>query len=465
MRVPWLTLASLAILVCAADGRSSASLTVHPLDETDLASPLPWTFLPAALHGVDVVSLPEPIHMTHEFPLVRLGIVEFLNEHMGFHVLAMEGSLVDAWAAQDRFLASGQSDADAADAQLALFPLWNTPEIQRLFRYETASWSTPAPLYITAYDVQPGTGKGTPGSAAFRLLADRLATYAPPPDGLVVDNWVRDLRPLTEMCRAFTREKQAAADAAIVRVESWIARADRAVATRHPRVPMHAAALALLPANLRGSLALCNDVTSTSSGKYKAVRDREGAIFAEALRRESPGAKLMLWAHWSHLTVDPAAGVSVGVSLRQKLGDRLYTVLPVAERGTAIVIFPNPGSDEDIGLGWVRRGSDEFSTRMRALSPASFFLDLRDPALKTNEAFAGEQAVWVESRAVRVHLLDAADALVWVKHVGPPELPLPVLVILGGMHYRLPLAAGAAMFVTVAVSLLVSRRRRTGRSA
>jgi len=40
-----------------------------------------------------------------------------------------------------------------------------------------------------------------------------------------------------------------------------------------------------------------------------------------------------------------------------------------------------------------------------------------------------------------------------------------VLVILGGMHYRLPLAAGAAMFVTVAVSLLVSRRRRTRRSA
>jgi hypothetical protein len=57
------------------------------LDDNDLGSPRQWAFLASKLQGIDIVSLPEPIHMTHEFPVVRFGIIEFLNEHMGFHVL------------------------------------------------------------------------------------------------------------------------------------------------------------------------------------------------------------------------------------------------------------------------------------------------------------------------------------------------------------------------------------------
>jgi len=212
-------IASLVSCVQADDPRSAPPLAVRNLDQVDPGSPVQWTFLTSTLRSVDVVSLPEPIHMTHEFPVVRLGIIEFLNEHMGFHVLGMEGSLVDAWAAQDRFLASSRTEQDAADAQLALFPLWNTPEIQRLFQYEATSWSTPTPLYITAYDVQPGTGKGTQGVAAFRLLADRLATYAPPPPDLTLESWLSDLRPLTSACREFTVAGRPAVISAIEQLE------------------------------------------------------------------------------------------------------------------------------------------------------------------------------------------------------------------------------------------------------
>jgi erythromycin esterase-like protein len=447
----------------AAIATAVALLTVHPLDDQDLGSPAPWTFLASTLQQVDVVSLPEPIHMTHELPLVRLGIVKSLNEHSSFHVLAMEGSMVDAWAAQDRFLASSRSDQDAAEAQLALFPLWNTPEIQQLFEYEAASWSTPAPLYVTAYDVQPGSGKGTHGVDAFRLLAERLATYAPPPSGFVLDTWLSDLQPLTGGCQDFSPAKAPAVVAAIAQLEQWIAAAGPAVAVRGPRVPMHAAALGLVPANLRGSLALCAGIASPAA-KYKAVRDREGAVFAEALRHASPGAKLMLWAHWSHLRyVDPDTGVSVGQQLRQQLGTRLFTILPVAERGTVIAIFPNRASDEDVGFAWVRSGSDPFSARLRALSSSSFFLDLRDPRVARDEGFAGEQSLWVESRAVRIRLIESADAIVWLDHVSPPQLRLPLLLILGGMHYRVTLAVAASAAAGGVLALVVWRWRRRRR--
>jgi len=453
--------ALLALSVCADAKQSPPLPNLHYLDASDLGSALQWTFLASAIQDVDVVSLPEPIHMTHEFPIVRLGLVEFLNEHMGFHVLAMEGSSVDAWSTQDRFLASNKSDRDAADAQRALFPLWNTPEIQRLFEYEAVSWSMPTPLYITAYDVQPGTGKGTHGLEAFRLLADRLMTYMPPPTGFVLEEWLSDLRPLTDACHEFTPAKTPGVISAIAQLESWIAAANPAVTARFPHVPMHAASLRLVPTNLAGSLALCSEMRSTPSARYKAVRDREGAVFAEKLRNVSPETKLVLWAHWSHLTyVDPVAGVSVGQELRRKLGKRVYTILPLAERGTALVIFPNGTSDDDVGLGWVPPASDQFSRRMQSLSSASFFLDLRDPSLQNDVAFAGEQSVWVESRAVRVRLLEDTDAIVWLKHLRPPELSLPLLLIMGGMHYRIRLAVFASLVVAGALSVLLWRWRR-----
>jgi erythromycin esterase-like protein len=460
------TIVLLATSVQAGRGRPAEPLTLKKLDESDLSSPVPWAFLQWTLRDVKVVSLPEPIHMTHEFPLVRLGIIEFLNQHFGFQVLGMEGSLVDAWATQDRFLASNRTEQDAADAQLALFPLWNTPEIQRLFRYEAASWATQMPLYITAYDVQPGAGKGTHGVAAFRLLADRLATYAAAPSGFVLEEWLTDVRPLTEGCDEFTPAKIHAAISAIERLDRWIAAAGAAVAARFPQVPMHAASLRLLPTNLHSSLTLCSELTSMPSVRYKALRDREGAVFAEALRNVSPQAKLMLWAHWSHLTyADPVTGVSVGQQLRQRLGNRLYTILPVAERGTAIVIFPARGSDDDVGFASLRPGSDQFSKRMQALSPVSFFLDLRDSAVRNDDAFVGEQRVWIESRAVRLPLVDATDAIVWLKHVSPPRLRLPLLLVLGAMHYRKALAASAVLSLVLLGWSALAWRRRTHKAA
>jgi len=456
------TLMLLAGSINANAGRPSPPLKIHTLDANDLSSATQWQFLASILQTVDVVALPEPIHMTHEFPIVRLGVIRFLNEHMGFHLLAMEGSLVDAWATQDRFLASPKADRDAADAQLALFPLWNTPEVQQLFQYEAATWATPTALYITAYDVQPGTGKGTHGVEAFRLLADRLARYAPPPPSLPLETWLNRLRPLAGACKDFTPEDSPAVIGAIEQLESWIATASPAVAARFPHVPLHAASLRLLPANLRGSLRLCGEMASAPSANYKALRDREGSVFVEKLQDMSVDTKLILWAHWSHLTYnDPVAGVSVGQNLRQRLGKRLYTILPLAERGTAIVVFPKRASDDDIGFGWVRPGSDQFSKRMQALSSTPFFLDLRDPALKDEEAFAANQSVWVESRPVRLPLIQNTDAIVWLKHISPPALRLPLLLIMGLMHYRRMLGVSALLLAALSLWELARRWRST----
>jgi hypothetical protein len=102
---------------------------------------------------------------------------------------------------------------------------------------------------------------------------------------------------------------------------------------------------------------------------------------------------------------------------------------------------------------------------MQALSATPFFLDLRNPALKNEAAFAGIQSVWIESRPVSIPLIQNTDAIVWLKHVSPPELRLPLLLIMGGMHYRTMLAVSTSLLVALGLSALAWRCRKHGSSA
>src|SRR5437899_1551196 len=116
-----------AVVLSLVAGRAAAGggqapgpgrVAVHPIDRAAYGDPAQFAFLDSMLAGVEVVSLGESIHMTHEFPLVRVGIIRRLNQSLGFHVVAFEGSPEDLWIAQDRFLGSGGTVRDAERAQL-----------------------------------------------------------------------------------------------------------------------------------------------------------------------------------------------------------------------------------------------------------------------------------------------------------------------------------------------------------
>lgn len=51
--------------------------------------------------GARVVSLGESIHLTREMPVIRLEIVRRLHQDKRFRVLALEGSLIESWTAQE----------------------------------------------------------------------------------------------------------------------------------------------------------------------------------------------------------------------------------------------------------------------------------------------------------------------------------------------------------------------------
>jgi erythromycin esterase len=450
-------------IAIAASGRQSSfagAPAIHPIDSKNYTDPNQFSFLNTTLSGVEVVSLGESIHLTHEFPLVRLGIIRYLNENMGFHVLAMEGSAEDIWVAQDRFLNSPHTSADAADSQLGLFGLWNTPEVRRLFEYEAASWSSANPFYVTAYDIQPGSGNNSHGTEVFRMLSERLKGYAPAPQGLDVVQWTNDLGTITHGCNDYQPSDQVRVEKAIQILQTWIDAVTPELRKRFPNVP-HSIAISLIPENLRASLQLCKDLSADNRNNYKAYRDTNAAPYAVELKAAVPGQKLILWAHISHIFHNAEhAATSVGEILHRTLGDRLYTIAPFAESGGTILIYDD--NKDDVGYGRVHGEFGALGQRMGQLSRGDFFLDFRQTGITAGNdpMFVKPQPLWVESTRWSLAVARDFDGIIWIRTVHAPDFPFVKLVAFSSLHYTTELEVLGILLVLGIAFLIVRRIRR-----
>lgn len=470
MSIAWRNIAiSLRVYVFALliAGGSSSPLQAQRAEPLDLNAPSDgqYAFLTPLLNDVEVVSLAESIHITHEFPLARLGIVRWMNQNSGYGVLAFEGSPEDLWISQDSFL---KNPGNLSDSTSGLFPIWNTDEMSSIFAYERSTWSSSHPLYVTAYDIQPGTSSGSQGSRVFALLQEHLAQYAPPPSGFNAAAWEAALTPLIGACGNYESSEEEKAEQAIELLEQWIAIAAPRVEAAYPNLPMHAAALRLIPQNLRQSLALCQTVGGAKDGQrnwhtYKYTRDRLAAQYALSLKMASPNRKLILWAHLSHLFYDSEGkNTSVGEILHQTLGPRLYTIGTFALGGGTIVIFSDTNEDGGYTRVYgISRGIKAFTTQH---CPEVCFTDLHH--LPPDSPMAGPQRLWFEATPMTIPLADDVDGAIWVKNVHTPHLRVPPLIFLVmlGKHY-VPLAVSLIVLFLILLLWLAYRRIRRKHSA
>lgn len=432
--------------------------SAYAINRADYLDAGQYRFLAGTLKDVDVVGLGESIHLTHEFPLVRIGMVRFLNENMGYHIVAMEGSAVDLWATQDRLLGSGRTETDIAQAQRGLFSIWNTPEMRQLFDYEIESWKTGTPLYITAYDIQPGSGSGTQDIEAFRLLAEGLKTYAEPPAGFDEKAWLDQMAPLVSGCGGYRPENDVAVEQGIESLSNWIVAATPAVQVRYPYLP-HAAVLGLVPANLRASLQLCRDLQPKNgiAPAYKPTRDKNAAEYALRLKEIAPNQKLILWAHISHLFYDSTGrSTSVGEILRSRLGTRIYSLGVFGEGGATILII----SDVNDSMAYlpVHGIFGALRSDVNDLCPGDCFLALRG----TNDSlFTTPHAIFREAFPQPMALARDFDGVVWIKKVHAPDIPLGAILYMGTLAYwHPPFAYLLAVLLALAIFIAFRKVRR-----
>jgi erythromycin esterase len=419
-----------------------------------------------------IVELGESIHVTAQFPRARLRLVQYLHEVLGFDVLALEGSLTQAWLAQEHLYRSQESAERRVERaqQLAWFKLWNTVEMRALMAYVDASRGTASPLYLTSFDIQTGA------SAEFGMqpsvldaLFDALEAFGTAPSGPNASR--RELSAAVSPILACTvgssvglgAAKQPAL-AAIDSVQRWIEQIAPRVQQERPAA--HVAALRLIPDNLRDHVTLCEHALT-----WQKTRDELNADNALVLRETvSATHKIVLWAHHSHVSYNSVGDriPSMGQHIREKVGRSIYAVGLFAGGGQFLDVAPLsvhalPGINK-VGV----------ERLLASVGQPSYFINLL--TLPTDDPSAGwliRQRSRMEGRWTRSTVLARDfDGAIYLERVSPgtgmvPRGPMLVLRVFGFFveHIVGTAIVLATWAVLLSVRLVGFIRRRISRRA
>jgi erythromycin esterase len=429
MTTPYRTTLLLGLLFVI--GQQSASGQVHRLDWQTPYQSRKFEFLKPILTGRNIVQLGESIHMTDEFPRVRLQLVQYLHEQMGFDVLALEGSAVDSWLAQDLLYRSSAPSRDRAkEAQReAWFGLWQTDAMSEVMNYVLKTQTEGGhPLYLASFDIQPGSGRAFATTGKDRSirtigsLFDAVGRYAPPPDNTAFDRWKAAFSPFTECfgtADAKSDKQRNAMDVAFAEFETWL---NSAALRIQPSI--HGRALRLVSASLRGTFELCSVAPGRPFGgqTYQRIRDRLNALNALTIRDNvSASGRIILWAHHSHVNHNASGqGVpSMGQTLHETIGNGLYTIGLFAGAGEAIEV---DDTADTLPVKPLRPASDFGIERsLEALASFDFFLDLsHDSALPIalRQASTGRMEIGISEPFI---LNQDFSAAIFLHQVTAPE--------------------------------------------
>jgi erythromycin esterase len=279
-------------------------------------------FLKPAIGDRRLVQLGESGHGVAEFDSVKVRLVRFLHEQMGFDVIAFESGLFECYRADE--LAEDLSAERLMRS--CIFGVWWTDETVPLFEYIKATRATGRPLTLAGMDTQ-FSSDGASRPAEVRAL---LAEVDP---ALAEQAFALD----TELLRLSSLDRDAARAQIGPQVEAMTAgyeriagvldreqgRLERAFPSRPllPRVMTQAMRMA--PSLVRSLAA------GTSQGS--TIRDAGMADNVTWLHEELfPDRKIMVWAHNFHVQHDatelPSGAPTMGSYLAQRHRSELYTI-------------------------------------------------------------------------------------------------------------------------------------------
>ena len=446
--------------------RAQLVKAVVPIDFGAPYAASSFRFLNEAVGDASIIELGESIHVTAEFPRARLRLVQYLHEVLGFDVLALEGSLTQAWLAQEYLSRSKEPVERRVERaqQLAWFKLWNTVEMRELMAYVDKSRAMATPLYLTSFDVQTGA------SAEFGMQPSVLEAFAesveafgtaPPDLHLTRRELSASLAPVVQ-CSIGTSVGLAGAKqpalAAIDALQRWIEHI--APTVEHERPAVHLAALRLIPDNLRDHVTLCEHAST-----WQRTRDELNADNALALRDQvSATHKIILWAHHSHVSYNSVGDriPSMGQHLRERIGRAVYTIGLFAGGGRFLDVAPlsvhHLPSVNKVGV----------ERLLASVGKPSYFINLQ--TVPTDDASAGwllPQGSRMEGRWTRSTVLARDfDGAIYLQSVTPGTGMIaggPMLVLRVFGFFVDHLLGTAIVLITWAVLLSISLLRRLSR--
>jgi len=96
-----------------------------------------------------LVQLGESSHSTKEYSQIKIRLIKFLHEQMGFDVIAFESGFFECFYTNENILNFTETEA----IKNSIFSIWGTPMIE-LFTYIKETQSTSHPLILAGFDCQ-----------------------------------------------------------------------------------------------------------------------------------------------------------------------------------------------------------------------------------------------------------------------------------------------------------------------
>jgi erythromycin esterase len=312
-----------------------------------------------------LVQLGESGHGVAEFNHVKVRLIKFLHQQMGFDVIAFESGLYECHAAND-VVSRRPEIAALAVMRSCIFGVWHTDEVLPLFEYIKSTQGTSRPLTLAGFDTQTSSSVGVstrpaflanlvraidPARAATVEATDRThlsAIYAADSAGYARSNEGR----LTEFYGAlelFFQEHRA--------------RLEELFGPEPPRVGERAAYSML---RYMEQLRAPNTPTADRFASGGAIRDFGMANNLTFLANDLyPGRKIMVWAHNFHIRHDHFATSNwsqptMGQWVHERFRDQLYTIGLYMNQGNAALnnrsIYPIAPAAEN-SMEWIMAGA------------------------------------------------------------------------------------------------------------
>ncbi|WP_338845592.1 erythromycin esterase family protein [Massilia sp. W12] len=299
---------------------------VFDRDFSDLA------FLRQELAGKRIVQLGESSHGSREFNQIKVRMVKFMHQELGYNVLAFESSLIGCHLQDQEYLAR----RSVPPRQACVFAVWATQELDELFRYIDSTQASSRPLRLAGFDWQESS---TPYDNA-----ERVSNWLAPVLRQTNDAALQNTGALIEAVFALAQKGTACASAPAAascqaflaegaRYEQEMARLIqtfepyRAQADDSQRFVRNMAYLGLqsLQDRLLSLRARHLDPHSYQGRDPAMARSISGLA-----KLAYPQEKIMVWAHNAHISRasqwGSAAGAPMGSYLAKEWQDQLFTI-------------------------------------------------------------------------------------------------------------------------------------------
>jgi erythromycin esterase len=307
-----------------------------------------FSFLKPLLATKRIVQLGESSHGVKEYNLIKVALIKYLHEELGYNVIAFESSIYDCFFNFNYGLANGA----VASINNSLFKAWRTNEIVDLFNYIIKTQNSSNPLILAGIDIQPIVDGNKSRPTFIKEVFDKIDTKIAS-DFYMFDDYFLSInfKDPNKSNFNFILDKK---DYLVTEYEKYLSvlennwgKLTMSYGNNSP-IP-HIAKLAI-----RSSIKFVNEICYNNkfmSKEFVEERDSNMAYNLDYLLKNLYGdKKVIVWAHNFHVSYNsqniesPLYGgaVSMGSVIKHNYADDIYTIGFYTYKGQVADGFRNP---------------------------------------------------------------------------------------------------------------------------